>query len=124
MAAGDRIELKGLRTFGHHGVLDEERARGQVLVVDVVLELDLAAAAASDALDDTVDYGTLAERLVAAVSQTSFMLLEALAGHLLHLALEDERINAASVTIIKPQVPVTADLDAVAVALRRERSSS
>ncbi|MGI8574879.1 MAG: dihydroneopterin aldolase [Egibacteraceae bacterium] len=118
----DRIELNGLRAFGHHGALDEERARGQVLVLDVALELDLAPAASSDALTDTVHYGELAERLVAAVDQTSFSLLEALAGHLLELAMSDERVSAATVRLTKPHAPIAADVASTGVVLRRERS--
>jgi dihydroneopterin aldolase len=41
----DRIELKGLRARGFHGVFDFERAQGQDFLVDAVLELDLAPAA-------------------------------------------------------------------------------
>ncbi len=44
---GDTITLTGLRAYGHHGVFDFERAKGQDFVVDVVLELDLGPAAGS-----------------------------------------------------------------------------
>ena len=68
----DAIEIRGLRAFGRHGVLDFERELGQVFVVDCVLEVDLTAASASDALADTVDYGLLAGRLAHAVTTTRF----------------------------------------------------
>ncbi|MGH3924340.1 MAG: dihydroneopterin aldolase, partial [Pseudonocardiaceae bacterium] len=38
----DRIEIKGLRVFGRHGVAERERREGQTFVVDVTLELDLS----------------------------------------------------------------------------------
>ena len=52
---------RGLRALGVHGVLPEEQVRPQPFEVDVELIVDLAAAAASDRLDDTVDYGAVAE---------------------------------------------------------------
>ena len=50
----DRITITGLRARGNHGVYDFERAQGQEFVVDLELELDLAPAAASDEVAETV----------------------------------------------------------------------
>ena len=58
----DRIELRGMRFEGRHGVLPEEATAAQPFEVDVVLELDLAAAGASDDLGGTVDYGDVFRR--------------------------------------------------------------
>jgi dihydroneopterin aldolase len=116
----DRIEIRGLRVYGRHGVLEHERRDGQFFVVDAVLDVDLAAAEASDRLADTVDYGALATRLAEAVGRTRFDLIEALAGHLAGLALEDERVRAAEVRVAKPDAPVAVTLDEVAVTVRRE----
>ena len=60
----DRIELRGLRVFARHGVLNSERRDGQEFVIDAVLWLDTRAAAAGDDLSKTIDYGALANRLV------------------------------------------------------------
>ena len=59
MAAGDLIELRGLRVAGIVGVLPQEQAQAQPLEVDLDVAPDLAAAGASDDLADTVDYGAL-----------------------------------------------------------------
>jgi 7,8-dihydroneopterin aldolase/epimerase/oxygenase len=118
----DRIEIRGLRAFGRHGVLDFEHEQGQTFVVDAVLEVSLAASAATDDLADTVDYGALATRLADAVTQTRFDLIEALAGHLADLALADPRVTAVQIRVGKPEAPVEVDLDEVAVVVRRERS--
>ena len=117
----DRIEIKGLRAFGRHGVFEHERRNGQTFVVDVILERDLDTPARSDALGDTVDYGTLAQEIAAAVSNTRFDLIEALAGHLADLALGDPSVDAVEVRVAKPSAPVTVKLDEVAVVLRRQR---
>jgi len=120
----DRIEIRGLRVFGHHGVYEQERRDGQVFVVDLTLELDLGPAAHSDALDDTVHYGRLAERVAEAVAQTRFDLIEALAGHLAGLALADAAVQAVTVRVAKPEAPLDAQVDEVAVVLRRVRATA
>src|SRR3954469_25683901 len=84
-----RIELRGLRVRGNHGVYDFERAQGQDFVVDVTLELDLATAAATDDVRDTVHYGELAGRLAATVAGEPVNLIETLAHRLLAICLAD-----------------------------------
>jgi 7,8-dihydroneopterin aldolase/epimerase/oxygenase len=118
----DRIEIRGLRVFGRHGALEREQLEGQLFVVDVMLEVDLERAAASDVLADTVDYGILATRLAEAVGRTRFALIEALAGHLAGIALEDARVQAVVVRVAKPEAPVAVDVDEVAVTIRRQHA--
>ncbi|HEX5740798.1 MAG TPA: dihydroneopterin aldolase [Pilimelia sp.] len=118
----DRIALTGLRVRGRHGVFDHERARGQDFVVDAVLEVDLAAAAGSDALADTVDYGTLAQRLAAIVGGPPVDLIETLADRLAAACLDDPRVQAATVTVHKPAAPIPLTFADVAVTIRRTRA--
>ena len=117
----DRIEIRGLTARGRHGVFEEEKRYGQPFVVDLVLERDLSVPAASDALGDTVDYGTLALRVAEAIEATRFDLIEALAGHIADLALADPSVEAVEVRVAKPEAPVTVNLTEVAVTLRREQ---
>ena len=63
----DELALTGLECWGHHGVFEHERRDGQRFVIDLVLGVDTAAAAASDDLSATVDYGSLALSVIAAV---------------------------------------------------------
>jgi dihydroneopterin aldolase len=119
--SADRIELRGLRARGSHGVLAFERAQGQDFLVDAVLELDLGPAAASDEVADTVHYGELAERLVAVVTGEPVNLIETLAGRLVAVCLEDPRVGAATVTVHKPQAPIPHAFTDVSVTLRRAR---
>jgi 7,8-dihydroneopterin aldolase/epimerase/oxygenase len=117
----DRIELSGLRVRGRHGVYDFERADGQDFLIDVALELDLAKAAATDDVTDTVHYGELAERLVAVVAGEPVNLLETLADRLVAICLRDGRVAAATVTVHKPQAPIPHEFADVAVTVRRTR---
>jgi dihydroneopterin aldolase len=117
----DRIELRGLRARGFHGVFDFERAQGQDFLVDAVLELDVAPAAASDDVADTVHYGELAERLVGVVTGEPVNLIETLAARLAAVCLEDRRVGAATVTVHKPQAPIPHAFSDVAVTVRRTR---
>ncbi len=118
----DTITLTGLTVRGHHGVYDFERAAGQEFVVDVVLWLDLAAAAASDDVADTVHYGELADRLAAIVGGEPVNLIETLASRLLDACLVDPRVSTAQVTVHKPSAPIAHTFTDVAVTLRRSRS--
>jgi dihydroneopterin aldolase len=117
----DRITLTGLRAVGYHGVFDFERAQGQEFVVDVTLELDLAPAARSDDVTDTVHYGELADALVAIVTGEPVNLIESLADRLVNQCLTDPRVAAASVIVHKPQAPIPHAFADVSVTLRRSR---
>ncbi len=122
MSASDEIVLTGLRVFGRHGVFAHERRNGQEFVVDLALTLSLDAAAASDDLADTVDYGALADRVAAIVGGEPLNLIEALAGRIADAVLGDLRVQAVRVTVHKPQAPIAQDFADVAVTVRRSRA--
>ncbi|MFC4056029.1 MULTISPECIES: dihydroneopterin aldolase [Actinomadura] len=117
----DHIELRGLRARGRHGVLPAERELGQEFVVDAVLGLDTRPAAAADDLSRTVDYGTLASRLVAVVEGEPVDLLETLADRLAKICLEDRAVTEVEITVHKPSAPVPHPFTDVAVKIRRSR---
>ena len=118
----DRIAVLGIEAFGYHGVYAEERASGQPFVVDVVLHLDLAPAAASDDVADTVHYGELAQRVTAVVAGVPVNLVETLAQRVADVALSYPRVERVEVTVHKPEAPVGVPFDDVAVMLDRSRS--
>jgi dihydroneopterin aldolase len=115
----DRIALTGLRVRGFHGVYPEERRDGQDFLVDVILELDLSAAARSDDVADTVHYGELADALAAVIAGPPVDLLETLATALAQVCLSDPRVEAVEVTVHKPQAPIAHSFSDVSVTLRR-----
>ena len=119
----DRIELRGLRVVGTHGVLPEEQVRAQPFEVDLDVGLDLSAAAVSDALGDTLDYGSLAGRVAEIVGGERHALLERLAGRIAEEVLGDLRVLEVVVTVRKLRPPVPVDLATAAVTLIRTRAS-
>ena len=117
----DRITLSGLRVRGRHGVFPHERRHGQDFLVDATLWLDSRPAAASDDVADTVDYGTLAERIAAVVGGEPVNLIETLAARLAEDCMRDQRVVAAEVTVHKPHAPITREFADVAATARRSR---
>jgi dihydroneopterin aldolase/2-amino-4-hydroxy-6-hydroxymethyldihydropteridine diphosphokinase len=117
----DQIVLQGIAAQGHHGVLDFERREGQTFVVDVVMSVDLAAAGASDRLDDTVNYAEVAGDVVALVEGEPLDLIEALAARIADRVLARPLVEAVDVVVHKPEAPVGHPFSDVQVRVRRER---
>lgn len=117
----DRIELRGLTIRGRHGVFDHERRDGQDFIVDVTAWLDLAAAAASDDLADTLDYGALAQLAADVVAGPPRNLIETVAAEIADAVMLDERLYAVEVVVHKPDAPIPLTFADVAVVARRSR---
>jgi 7,8-dihydroneopterin aldolase/epimerase/oxygenase len=117
----DRITLTGIAGHGHHGVFPEERQQGQPFVVDVSCELDLSAAAATDDLGQTIDYGQLAQAVVDDVERDPLNLIEALAERIARTCLAYAAVQRVEVTVHKPHAPMPVPVADVAVSLTRSR---
>ena len=72
------VEVRDLRVFGHHGVHEEERERGQDFLLDV--ELEVGERGTSDRLEDAVDYVEVARAVQEVSDGRQYALLEALAS--------------------------------------------
>jgi 7,8-dihydroneopterin aldolase/epimerase/oxygenase len=117
----DRIELRGLTVRGNHGVYDHERRDGQDFIIDVTVWIDLDAAAATDDLADTLNYGTLAERAAAIVAGPPRNLIETVSAEIAEDVMTDERVHAVEVVVHKPSAPIPLTFSDVAVVARRSR---
>ncbi|MFJ2835476.1 dihydroneopterin aldolase [Nocardia sp. NPDC087230] len=120
--ATSRIELRGLRVFGRHGVFDFERRDGQEFVVDLTVWVDFAVAAASDDLADTVDYGALAERAVNIVAGPPRDLIETVVSEIADDVMTDPRIEAVEAVVHKPSAPIPHTFADVRVVATRYRT--
>jgi dihydroneopterin aldolase len=120
----DRITLTGLRVRGHHGVFDHEKRDGQDFLVDVTVWLELAGAAATDDIADTLHYGELAERVAKVVAGPPRDLIETVATEVAEDVMRwDARLHAVEVTVHKPNAPIPLTFADVAVTVRRSRKS-
>lgn len=115
----DEITLTGVRATGYHGVYEHERREGQEFVVDVVVRLPLDRPAVSDDVTDTIHYGELAERIVAAVERDPLNLIEALAERIAHEVLSYPLVASTTVTVHKPHAPIPVPFEDVAVTIHR-----
>lgn len=116
-----RIELRGIRGHGFHGVLPEERRDGQEFRVDVLLEVDTTIAAATDDLASTVDYGAVAALVHAHITGEAHALIETLAQRIADAVITIGRVDAVEVAVHKPHAPISVPFDDVVVTVRRER---
>ncbi|MEV7618851.1 dihydroneopterin aldolase [Microbacterium sp. NPDC089321] len=122
MNAVDEITLTGLTVFGYHGVFDFERRQGQEFTIDLVLQLSLSDAAASDDVLDTVHYGELADRVAGIVAGEPVNLIETLAQRIADAVLDDDRVQNVTVTVHKPHAPIEQTFADVSVTIRRGRA--
>jgi dihydroneopterin aldolase len=115
----DQIALRGLRAFGYHGVHETERRDGQEFVIDAIIWLATEPAAESDDLSLTVDYGALADRLVAVVTGSPVRLIETLAQRLADAAAAEPLAREIEITVHKPSAPIDHPFADVSVTIRR-----
>jgi dihydroneopterin aldolase len=118
----DRIFIRGLSLHAYHGVVPYEGKVGQTFTIDMLLDIDLARAAASDKVADTVSY----DQVVAAASEAfcgeRCKLIEAAAGKVADAVLARfPKVRAIEVTIHKPHAPIAATFSDVGVTLVRKR---
>ncbi|MCL6610481.1 MAG: dihydroneopterin aldolase [Peptococcaceae bacterium] len=118
----DKIIMKGMRFFGRHGVLPQERELGQVFEVDLEIYLDLEAAGATDDMNFTVSYADVFGLVEEVVAGRSCRLIEAVAGNIASLVLERfSRVKKVKVKVKKPSAPVQGLFEYMAVEITRSR---
>ena len=75
----DHVFIEDLRIDTIVGIYDWERRTRQTIALDIEMGFDNSKPAASDAIDDTLDYKAVSKRLIAFVEGSSFQLVETLA---------------------------------------------
>jgi dihydroneopterin aldolase len=115
-----QIELFGLRVFGYHGVEEWERRDGQLFLFDVWLELPQGAAA-SDRIEDTVDYTQVAALVQDVSDARTVNLLESVASAVADALVERFPVERVRVRVRKPQVRLEPSAEHSAVSVVRRR---
>jgi len=99
----DQIFIKDLLVRGIVGLKPDERSNRQDILVNTTLWVDTRAAGASDNVEDTVNYRTVAKAIIAHIEQAAPYLVERLAADLVDLCFAtDARIEAVELTLEKP----------------------
>lgn len=118
-----KIMIKGLKVYAYHGVNPEEKRDGQPFVLDIVMENDLSKAGETDDLNDTVSYAKAMKTAIRVMNEKSYDLLEKVAQRVAdQILIEYPSIMSVDVLLKKPQAPIKADFDYVAVQIMRLRS--
>lgn len=98
----DTIFLRDLRVETIIGIYDWERTNRQVVAIDLEMAWDIARAASSDDIADTLDYKAVAKRLIAFVEASEYQLVEALAENIATIVREEFAVPWVRVTLHKP----------------------
>ena len=118
----DSVFVNGLVLHAYHGVMPHEGKVGQSFIIDLVLDIDLANAAKSDKLADTVSYDAVVNVVSRTFTGKRYRLVEAAAGVVAEAVLQNfPHIETVRITVRKPHAPVAAVFTDVGVTLVRSR---
>lgn len=118
----DVIRIRNAVFYAYHGVMQDEQNLGGKFELDVDLSGDFSAAAASDVLNNTVDYEQAYACIRATVLEKKYYLLEALAQVIAHRLLQEfPAVTMCTVRVRKPHPPVRGVVDYVEVEISRRR---
>jgi dihydroneopterin aldolase len=98
----DKIFLNDLKVDTIIGIYDWERQATQTLRFDFEMDWDIRAAAASDDISDTLDYGAVAQAVVGFVERSEYQLIETLAEDLAALLLSQFNMPKVILSVTKP----------------------
>jgi len=115
-----KVKIKNLRARTVIGVHEWEKELPQEVLINITMEFFVDAAVKSDCIDDTVNYRVVKKKILQAVENSKFELLEKLAAHVLKIVMEDQRIKSAVVEIDKPNALRFADSVSVECSSTRE----
>ena len=99
---GDRIFLRDLRTETIIGIFDWERKLRQTISFDLEFPGDARRAAATDRIEDTLNYKSVAKRVLAFAEASDCRLVETLAEQVAQLILREFAVAWVKVTVNKP----------------------
>ena len=120
----DIIRLGGMSFYGYHGVTAAEKETGRMFEVDCEIEVDLAEAAHSDRLEDTVDYSKIYEVIRKTLEDRAFSLLEAIAGELATKLLDNFPIYRVTLKVRKMSPPIACKIDYIEVEVTRYQGNT
>ena len=116
----DKIKIKDLELYCHHGVYAEETALGQKFLVSAVLSVNIRAAGKTDDLTKSINYGEVSHFIKDFMQKNTYKLLEAVLENLAEaVLLEWSQVEKIVLEVKKPWAPVGLPLDTVSVEIER-----
>lgn len=98
----DTVFITDLRIKTLIGIYGWERSIRQTISLDLEMGTDIRAAAATDAIEDTLNYKAVAKRLIAFVEASEFQLVETLAERIADIVLTEFRVPWLRLALHKP----------------------
>jgi len=118
----DRVFIEDLRIETVIGIYDWEREIRQTVSLDLEMVFDIRQAAASDRIDDALNYKAVAKRLIQFVEASRFQLVEALAEQCAAIVLNEFPVASLRLKLRKPGA--VRGSSAVGVIIERGRATS
>jgi dihydroneopterin aldolase len=115
----DRVFIESLMVETVIGIFDWEREIRQAVSLDLEMEFDIRKAAASDSIEDTLDYKAVSKRLIHFIEQSEFQLVESLAEKCAAIVLEEFPVGWLKLKLSKPGA--VRGSSAVGVIIERKR---
>lgn len=98
----DEVFIKDLLVRGVIGVNDDERRSPQDILINIVLFADIQHAGETDQVDESVNYRTIAKKVIAYTEKSQRYTVEALATDLAGLCLDEPNVQKVRVRVEKP----------------------
>jgi FolB domain-containing protein len=98
----DKILIKDLLIRGVIGISEREREQPQDILVNIEISADISTAGKSDNVEDSVNYRTIAKKVLAHTETIKRFTVEALAEDIAKLCLEDNKVQSVLVRVEKP----------------------
>lgn len=119
--AQDVIKITGIKTFGYHGVFENEKKSGQDFFIDIEYRYETSQAIAKDEIEKAIDYGAVISKVKSIVEAESKNLIETVADEIAQDLLRDFKIEWVKVTLHKPHAPVEISFKDIAVVVERSK---
>ena len=119
----ERIHIAGLELTAYHGCNESERRDGQVFLLDITMEADLARACQSDDLRDTVNYSQVIQCAASAFTCAAYNLIERAAEVCAQAILKQfPVIESVTLRAHKPDAPVQTPVADICIEIKRGRN--
>ena len=115
-----KVKLKSIKLYGHHGVLEEEKEKGQDFLIDIKFAFNKSND--SDDIEDTVDYSKVYSVAKNVFEAKRYNLLESLVKDIAkNILAQMPKISKAKVTASKQNPPVGGDISQVSVSIKEKK---